>query len=653
MTALLTGKIEVLQADGLTWRDITEHVQSGVTAVHGRQTVLQQAGPASLTFTLLDPDHRYIPGQGAYAAWWDQGALVQWTELVDGVTISHYQGYVQMPAPQMMWGELKGDGTESAHESYVDVSCVDYLTWLDRQGALTSTLATFLVGRAYVSGLFPSTKAKWGLLRLWTMGGAGSRQAELTAQGPSLFNPRPLPGAVTPQAGDPLPGDDLSPVLFALLPASNYGGVPIDSVLTTESESIVWPLVTNGALTVAFWVDYVGDFPAGLTVRPVEITSGAGDYVRVSYDGASHKWVAEASVNGATVTASLGPTPTDKWQMIAVQLRYSGGTALRLWVDSGVTTTSSWTGSPGTTVTFTAVTVGRGMSGAVAYVQVYVGDRTGFSDSEYRVQLDAGLNGFDRQLAGDRYGVLTRDVRGFSEGFALGDPTTLMSPARWAGKSRAAALQDVATAEGGQIFCGPDGPVSARNRAYRYGTAVPVTEVPYSWLRDGVQAQRTLTNAAAITQAGAGTTTYRDAASVLRYGEELYEATVDTVVDVDVEVLARFAVDYGKAPTMRLDQFAVDLDQLTEAQQHTLLAAVIGDRLHITGAPTYWPVSMTVLYLEGRSLTHDDQGRVLTMTASPVLGQAVDGAGHVLDAGQPTWFVLDTSALGGTDVLPY
>lgn len=636
----IAGVVQVLTDDGATWADITDYVQSGIVAAHGRQTALTTAtNPGTLTFRLRDPDHRFQPGYSGspYAAWWDTGATVRWTEVVSGQTVTHFFGRMLEPMVSLVWGDQLADGTEASAESYVDVACVDPLTWLAGQAKLVSTFSKYVMLNAQMSGVQPTLKTAWGLTRFWTLLEAGPRYPDLTGQGAALYNPRPLAGAITPQGADPLPGDDASPVAITLLPPTNHGGLPVTSTLVNGSESFA--ITSPKVLAVDLWVT-TARYPAGLTIVPFEILSAA-DYVRITYDD-DGVWHATASINGATASCSLGPTSTDRWQSLGLQVDLSFG--LSLWIDRAEVT-SSWTGSPGSSVTLNTVRIGRGIDGAMAYVQLYIGSYDRYDVDAHLEARQVGLQGLDRQDTNARWETLLADVAEPDLGLAYGPALTLQQPAKWAGKSLTEALQDAATAESGQFLAAPSGVMTGRTRSYRYNPNIPVTRIPYAWLRSDVQIRRTVINAATVTQAGRGASYARDPASVLRYGERPYEASVDSAVEVDPQVLAQFLIDQYKSPLMLLDQFSVSLVGLTEAQQLAVLQVGLSDVVYITGAPPHWTASMTTLFVEGRQMSEDPgAGRVITFAASPVLGRvmgpsttiAADGYGRTVSNGYGT-----------------
>jgi hypothetical protein len=76
-----------------------------------------------------------------------------------------------------------------------------------------------------------------------------------------------------------------------------------------------------------------------------------------------------------------------------------------------------------------------------------------------------------------------------------------------------------------------------------------------------------------------------------------------------------------------------------------VLGVRIGDRISIPDAPATWPAGSSTLFVEGVTRVESAAQRTVTWNTSPVIGAAPGQVGP--------WFRLNSSLLGGSDLVPF
>lgn len=176
----------------------------------------------------------------------------------------------------------------------------------------------------------------------------------------------------------------------------------------------------------------------------------------------------------------------------------------------------------------------------------------------------------------------------------------------------------------------------------------PLTAVaiPWTWLSGPLRfRQDSPLNEAAVSRSGGATAYASDSTSIDTYGQWSFSATLTTPDATDAQNLADWTVDFYTDPRVRCPQLHLILSRRTPDECWTILEREVGDVITITGVPSGWPQGANTLVIEGIVHTSTSDARTVDWSTSPLIGSSPDVAGP--------WFRLDTSVLGGTDVLPY
>jgi len=172
-------------------------------------------------------------------------------------------------------------------------------------------------------------------------------------------------------------------------------------------------------------------------------------------------------------------------------------------------------------------------------------------------------------------------------------------------------------------------------------------DIPYSWIATPLTRKPTTAiTKAAVTQNG-GATAYASAATatVLQYGVNTAQVTLETDVDADPQNLATFLTTYQSTPRPRQPTLTFNLLARTDAECQTILAVTLAQRVRITGAPTGTPPGASNFTVEGIAhILAVDQRTVMWATAA-LIGTSATAPGP--------WFRWDTSSWDGPDVRPF
>lgn len=179
------------------------------------------------------------------------------------------------------------------------------------------------------------------------------------------------------------------------------------------------------------------------------------------------------------------------------------------------------------------------------------------------------------------------------------------------------------------------------------GLAPPVLEIPYAWIATTLNRKPTTPiTKAAITQKG-GLTAKSSAtlAQVRQYGAVEARATLDTASDADAGNLATMLTTYRAVPRPRQPTLTFHLLARTDAEALLLLGVTLAQRIRITGAPAGTPPGAVNFTVEGIAHRAAVDVRDLTWATAALIGATTTEPGP--------WFRIGSSALGGTDVMPF
>lgn len=650
----LCGTVEVFC--GGVWVDISDRVDIGKSpceAQHGRQTVLvtSDADASSLTLVLRDDDREFMPGNTASSLYpdFDAGTPIRWTDVVSATTVWHFNGVIENVTGLTVTDEADGG---DAIEQWAVVSAVDLVTQLDRKRAFVSTLGAHIIR--------PSVSPTGVLDHFWPLNDAAEPYAPRVGTYPLLVSITPAatgspdtPAAVLPAGGDVIYGDD---TLGAYLQMGVNGAASADSpTLNIGVGGIGGGFVPPsgaagfGGDAILLWIKPELPFDEAVTILTgttswqstgnatwtlKRLASGSGGVFELAVTG---------SVTGTvTSTVTMG---TDRWYLLGASVHVAAAsTPMKLWVDDEVFTGSG--SGAGTIPIFDggSLTIGGKLQGSILYAQSY---SIAPSDAEVLEQRQVGLYGLHRQTVSERINSILTYAGVDLADTSVEDSLTTMQTAQLAGRRPGAAIRAAVTTDQGVWFGAPDGTATFQSRRHRYydPDAAPI-EVPYTLIGSPFQTKRDLPiNSATVQQAGNGAVGYaQDTTSIeSAVGEQPFETSLECASKSAPAVLASFVVHQFVTPKTRPLELLFDVDNFAAADQLKLLSLAIGDRIQITNPPAGWPSSLAHLSIEGRKMTAGSQN-LLTLTGSPVLGSP---------GGSDTWFRLGTSALGGTDVLPF
>lgn len=195
----------------------------------------------------------------------------------------------------------------------------------------------------------------------------------------------------------------------------------------------------------------------------------------------------------------------------------------------------------------------------------------------------------------------------------------------------------------------PNSPTAAVVDRWLFGGYAPApVPIPYTWLAQPLRFRPDPPiNVADVTSAAAATVPARSVGTTSRaeYGEASTAVTSYSALPPDPQALAGYLTGSYADPRVRCPNITLDLLQRTDVERWLILAAGIGTRITITGAPATWPEGTTSLIVEGVAHTVGIDDRTVVWNTAPVVGST---------AGIPgPWFRTDASAIGATDKLPY
>lgn len=172
--------------------------------------------------------------------------------------------------------------------------------------------------------------------------------------------------------------------------------------------------------------------------------------------------------------------------------------------------------------------------------------------------------------------------------------------------------------------------------------------IPICWLTGDVTLRLDQPiNTATVTQSGVGDAYAESAASVAEYGVWATSATLYDPIPEDAGNLASWTVNYFASPRMRAPSLTLDLlaGGRTDAEIAMLLRIPRFSRIQLTGVPAEFPEGASTLIVRGVTHQRGIQVRRMTITTGPVVGAVLGTPGP--------WFRIDSSTIGGSDVVPF
>src|SRR6266542_3277479 len=228
-----------------------------------------------------------------------------------------------------------------------------------------------------------------------------------------------------------------------------------------------------------------------------------------------------------------------------------------------------------------------------------------------------------------------------------------MAPAELQGLGATAALQDVVTAENGNLLVAGDGTVTFKQRSTRYNTTAVATlgelETPY--LGDlAVGFDPTFTyERVEVTRPGGVTVAAFDLAGQKRYGPRTLTETPQILLDLEATDRANYQLAQYKDPKVRLPQVTLD-PASNPGLWPVVLGTKIGDRLTVKRRPFGAPLITLDVFVE--AISHDVDFRVgqTHWRTTYLLSPAVSS--NFWLAGDATYSIAGVSTVPGYGVLP-
>jgi hypothetical protein len=185
---------------------------------------------------------------------------------------------------------------------------------------------------------------------------------------------------------------------------------------------------------------------------------------------------------------------------------------------------------------------------------------------------------------------------------------------------------------------------------YFGGTPPAPVQIPYTWISPPHQRRPDKPfTVAAVTAADGTVVRAIDRAARAEHGENTLSVTIAASSVAEAPALAQYVLDFyaqpGAVPRQRASLVVLILNGRTPTEQWRILDVTEGRRIQITDVPSSWPDGFEHQVVEGVRHILDDQERRVEWMTSPVIGSTPGEAGP--------WFRLDSSRLGGSDVVPF
>lgn len=194
------------------------------------------------------------------------------------------------------------------------------------------------------------------------------------------------------------------------------------------------------------------------------------------------------------------------------------------------------------------------------------------------------------------------------------------------------------------------------------GLAPAATVIPWTWLTTPLEL-RTYPpiNSAQVGRTGGANATSNNTTSQATYG--VFAATTSSSLDTaspdDASNFASWLTTYYANPLLRPPVLTLSLVPRVDAERAIILAREIGDRITlgqgtvvdgsgtitILSVPAGLPTAVQSFVIEGIQHTSSVNDRTVQWTCAPLFGTTAGSEGP--------WFRLDTSVLGGSDLIPF
>lgn len=590
--------------------DVQLVVGDGVAATGSAVTTKDAYTRATVTFVATQPSHnlqvQVTSSVGGGQCWTDAGQVE-----TGAAATALAAGAVKLPrfyGPALEWS-MTWDGPAGLAAT-TQLVATDILRRLPRHG----TLRPFDVEEALYDS--PVTYLPLDEPQGATqVGNLGSWQGAGTPVNPGGGGTLTFAGSTGP------PADGTSAPMFAPASASSGWYISAPSFLVTAAVTV--EAFINTPTTGRAILDLSG------TVRG---STGAGPTLSVEAGTGKLRWDSDFGALSVTSSASVADGATH--HVAATYVHDGANHTARLYVDGVLVTTA---GIASTTVGLGAsyLSVGGGaklglFAGTINHVGVYAAalsadrlaahwhagwDGFGGERSDQRVSRLAAYAGLASLTPGSLSGVW---VLGSASLSVLGTTTTLAASSldlevgnamvygqADGGADPLAAMNDVATTEGGLVLIDRTGRLQFQARGHRYNrpTAVGLDSGDVNPGLTVVYDDTDVVNDVTVTtQDGAGVRLV-SAASVTQRGTYDQTLTLLTRDPLDAYSAAGWRINRFAQPAGRYPTLVADLNTLPDTLVAQLLTVDVGDRISLSGLPPQAPASTVGLFVEGYTET--------------------------------------------------
>lgn len=562
-------------ADAVTpsWTDVTAylHFPAGVSISHGRQDEMAQVGTGTSAFVLDNTDGRFTPGNPA----------------------SPYYPNVKLRRKVRISWRDPNVGTGPYTDRFVG-----YVDDWDTSHPYGSSL--FAACRVSASDRVKRLSAVPGLL--------SHIEQEFMADHPVAYWPLGDNNPVTPRESI----GNYPRVSPMVIRHSGGGGTLAWNGTGPANDGLTAPIFTPASASDGYWLsaDSAGFSPSMTATAEcaVNTTSATGRILALTYG----LWYADVvlSAGYAQVRINYGSPPVAAVTTSTAYLADGNTHHVAISVQAAQTVLYVDGAAVATAVLAQAVNwsqvraAGDGENGilfgcTIAHIAVYDGL---LSAARILEHAKAVLNGCSQDTPGGRIaryagwvGVPTGELN-----LAAGDEPAV-GPVDTTGKSPWAAMQLVATTEGGVLFVNRSGMLTLTARSARFNTSSAMTlSVASEQVGPGIRPlcnDARVINVAAVSCLGFETVV-TDATSVADFGEYRASITTAHVSTVAVQSYAAWLVAKYKDPATRIEDLSIDL-QTDSVSLASALALEIGSRITVTGLPSAFPASTMDVIVEG------------------------------------------------------
>lgn len=179
------------------------------------------------------------------------------------------------------------------------------------------------------------------------------------------------------------------------------------------------------------------------------------------------------------------------------------------------------------------------------------------------------------------------------------------------------------------------------------GLAPAPVEIPLCWLTGQVKLRLEKPYTTAEVARGGGRPAYAvNRAARSLYGDQAFEATLDSACDADASVLAHWTVTYRAEPRTRSPELVIDLMHRTDAERAVILALKRQQRVRLVGVPPEFPEGADTPVISGITDNIGVRARRVRLTTRAVIGVEPGVAG-------PWWRAGSSPALGSDHIIPF